>query len=546
MVPLNKFSISFLCICIFALTVTSSYAQTPWKFIAVGDSRSNGENNGVNIAILNEIAHEIVSHNVDFVLFPGDMVNGSSNPTIFQSQLNTWRDTMQPVYDAGIGVYPVRGNHENYSLTAWRNVFTGPYALPQNGPAAEIDLTYSVSHKNAFIVALDQYVTLRRVNQTWLDSQFADNSNPHVFVIGHEPAFAVHHADCLDDYPINRDDFWLSLKNEGCRIYFCGHDHFYDHALIDDLDGNPNNDIHQYVVGTAGAPLRSWSPPYSGDNSSMIPAQHHHAEEYGYLVVEVTDTGYSNTWYQRQIDGSYSNIINSPDIDHSGFVNLIDYAALTSSWLTDNCTSANNYCNQTDFDWNTSVNQTELMIMSNSWLTSIPLVYQVTDGSDDAEQRADHTMYLDSTDLELVYDSGNQTVGLRFNQINLPQGATIANACLLFAADEANSNICNLTISGQYSGNASTFTSTPYDISSRPKTSTSIPWSPPNWTIVQESNSNQQTPNLAPIIQEITNHPNWTLGNSIILFITGTGERTAEAFEGNTNTAPRLIIQQIN
>ncbi|MCP4712971.1 MAG: hypothetical protein GY869_30455, partial [Planctomycetes bacterium] len=180
MITLKKINTKIISAGIILLTLSPALAQSPWKFIVVGDSRSDGENNGVNIPILNEIAHEIVSHNVDFVLFPGDIVNGSSDHTTFQSQLTTWRDTMQPVYDAGIAVYPVRGNHENHSLAAWRNVFSGPYALPQNGPPGELDLTYSFSHKNAFVAALDQYVTLRRVNQSWLDAQLAANTNPHV------------------------------------------------------------------------------------------------------------------------------------------------------------------------------------------------------------------------------------------------------------------------------------------------------------------------------------------------------------------------------
>lgn len=45
---------------------------------------------------------------------------------------------MQPLYDAGVGVYPIRGNHEDCGPKAvWDNVFTGPYALPNNGPCVE-------------------------------------------------------------------------------------------------------------------------------------------------------------------------------------------------------------------------------------------------------------------------------------------------------------------------------------------------------------------------------------------------------------------------
>jgi hypothetical protein len=108
------------------------------------------------------LATEIVSQGVDLVVFPGDLVNGYNSQEALESQLLTWRDTMQPIYDAGIGVYPVRGNHDLGSppgTTAWNNVFSGDYALPQNGPDGELNLTYSVAHENALFLGLDEYVT---------------------------------------------------------------------------------------------------------------------------------------------------------------------------------------------------------------------------------------------------------------------------------------------------------------------------------------------------------------------------------------------------
>ncbi|RKY08653.1 MAG: hypothetical protein DRP56_03735 [Planctomycetota bacterium] len=268
-----------------------------WKFIIVGDSR--GGDNGVNTAILSEIAAEIVAQDAEFVLFPGDLVNGSGDQATLQSQLTTWRDTMRPVYDAGIGVYPVRGNHDTGNLAAWNNVFSGDYALPTNGPAGEVGLTYSVSHKNVFVLALDQYITPHRVNQSWVDAQLAANTNPHIFALGHEPVFGTHRVGCLDNDPAVRDAFWASLKNAGCRVYACGHDHFYDHAVVDDGDGNPDNDISQYIVGTAGAPIYSFSLPYNDTNTNYTVEQYHHAEKYGYLLVEVSDLVVKQIWLER-------------------------------------------------------------------------------------------------------------------------------------------------------------------------------------------------------------------------------------------------------
>ena len=303
---------------------TTCLAQEPWKFIVTCDSR--GSDNGIQPIILGELVNEILDQGVDFVLFPGDMVSGYAyiGPAGFEAELRTWVDKMQPVYNAGIGVYVSRGNHElmdtwNRSIwpnidpddnhtTRWLKVFGNDLypeqKLPDNGPATEKYMTYAVTHKNAFIISLDHYAginheTIHMVNQQWLDAQLAANTKPHIFITGHEPAFRALHTDCLDNRPVERDVFWASIMNAGGRIYFAGHDHFYDHARIDDGDGNPDNDIHQYIIATGGAYPYSWSPPYSGNNSYYTVEQLSHAENYGYVLVEVNGLNVTLIWMER-------------------------------------------------------------------------------------------------------------------------------------------------------------------------------------------------------------------------------------------------------
>ena len=303
---------------------TELTTEKPWKFIVTCDSR--GYTNGINQTILSELVNEILSQDVDFLLFPGDLVTGytSIGPAGFEAQLREWVRITEPIYNAGIGVYVSRGNHEvmdiwGYSIrpdinpydnnaTRWLNVFGNDLypeqKLPDNGPAAEKYMTYAVTHKNAFIVSLDQYAGINheevhKINQKWLNAQLAANTKPHIFIIGHEPAFRALHSDCLDNRPVERDAFWESLRNAGGRTYFTGHDHFYDHARIDDGDGDPDNDIHQLIIATAGAPLYTWSGPYNGDNSYYTVEQLYHAENYGYVLVEVDDFNVTLTWMQR-------------------------------------------------------------------------------------------------------------------------------------------------------------------------------------------------------------------------------------------------------
>jgi len=277
-------------------------AEPRWKFIVTGDSR--GGDNGVNTTILGELATEIIKSQVDFVLISGDLVTGYVDQEVLESQLNTWRDTMQAVYDAGIGVYAVRGNHdvgEPPGVAAWNNVLG---YLPDNGPAGEKNLTYSVTHKNALIISLDQYIKLRRMNQAWLEAQLAANTQPHIFIFGHEPAFKARHEHCLDDHVAERDAFWVSIEKAGGRTYFCGHDHLYNHGRVDD-DGDPSNDIHQYIIGTAGAPLRGWAGDYDGDNSDYTVENIYYAKEYGYCLVKIVGLDVKLTWMERVGAGKY-------------------------------------------------------------------------------------------------------------------------------------------------------------------------------------------------------------------------------------------------
>jgi len=288
------------------VSLAGSAAEPSWQFIVTGDSRS--KNDVVNTVIMGELAAEAVKKKVDFVLFSGDLVQGHVDQPTMDSQLKKWRDTMQPVYDAGIGVYAVRGNHDvdcPQKDTSWNNVFKDKYSMPDNGPAGEKNVTYSFKHKNAFVVGVDEYVQPGHVtSQLWLDAQFAANTEPHVFVFGHIPAFKAKHENCLDNYPAERDKFWASIKKAGGQTYFCGHDHFYNHARIDD-DGDPNNDIHQFIAATAGAPLYDWLGKYDGENSGYTVKGLYHSKEYGYCIVKVDGLNATVTWMERVGAGKY-------------------------------------------------------------------------------------------------------------------------------------------------------------------------------------------------------------------------------------------------
>ena len=269
-----------------------------WKFVIAGDSRGSSSSLEVS-PIVADMAPAIANDSPELVLYTGDLVHGYPAT---QAAFQEWKAAMAPVYDAGILVYPVRGNHDKG--TGWIEEFGAD--IPDDGPAGEINFTYSFTHRNALFIGLDQYIVQSRVNQAWLDGVLAGNTMPHVFTFGHEMAFKVaFHRDNLDNYPTPRDVFWRSLLDVGSRVYFCGHDHYYDHTRVGDGDGDPDDDIHQYIVGSGGAPLYAGNPVYDGANGSWIPTNVHHELEYGYVLAEVDGADVTLTWKHRVAPGVY-------------------------------------------------------------------------------------------------------------------------------------------------------------------------------------------------------------------------------------------------
>jgi len=178
--------------------------------------------------------------------------------------------------------------------------------------------------------------------------------------------------------------------------------------------------------------------------------------------------------------------------------------------------------------------------VGNALVLDIP----VATSSDDAEQKTtNNSVRINSSDLELVTDKTVvQLVGMRFTGINVPRGAIITNAYVQFQASKADSAAASLTVRGQAADSPATFTTANSNISSRPLTTGSVPWTPLAWTQGARGTA-QRTPNLGAVLQELVNRPGWSPGNAAVLIISGTGVRRAEAFDGGAAFAPMLHIE---
>ena len=163
--------------------------------------------------------------------------------------------------------------------------------------------------------------------------------------------------------------------------------------------------------------------------------------------------------------------------------------------------------------------------------------------SDDAEEASNGTVSLTSTDLELVEEAGQaQLVGIRFDEIDLPKNATLLNAYVQFVVDEVSRGSAVLSIQAEAADDALTFSTATNDLSSRPRTSASVSWNPQAWTEVGERGPVQRTADISLLLQEVMSRPGWVSGNAVSLLISGSGRRTAEAFDTAAEVAPVLHV----
>ncbi len=180
-------------------------------------------------------------------------------------------------------------------------------------------------------------------------------------------------------------------------------------------------------------------------------------------------------------------------------------------------------------------------------VTNAPTVVErrVIHGNDDNEEQATGGTRIGSSDLELVNDGTNQMVGIRFQNLTVPNGMTISKAYLKFQVDEASSEPTNLTIQAQASDNATAFVAQGLDVSSRPVMAPSVGWSPAPWPTIGASGIDQTSTDISSLVQAVVNRPGWASGNSIAFTITGTGKRVAESYNGSASGAPLLHVEYV-
>ena len=184
--------------------------------------------------------------------------------------------------------------------------------------------------------------------------------------------------------------------------------------------------------------------------------------------------------------------------------------------------------------------------------------FQIKQASDDLEERlapevgqtqskTPGSVDWSSSDLEFGCEGGAaaepQMIGFRFPGITLPNGKVINNAYIEAEVDETTMvDPCNLLIKSEDNDNPVTFTNTSNALTSRPKSVSSVVWNVP----VNSLNVKDQryySANIVSLVQANLNRTGWNAGNAMAFYITGSGRREMESYDGEASAAAALVIE---
>lgn len=169
---------------------------------------------------------------------------------------------------------------------------------------------------------------------------------------------------------------------------------------------------------------------------------------------------------------------------------------------------------------------------------------QVSSSADDAVEASNGAVTLEDQRLTLMKFPGVPTgaswVGLRFPNLQIPQGATITDARLDFTSPGDYDGYTNLKIFAEDTDNAELFNTNFNSISSRQRTNNSVSWNNvPEWF----DDSNYESPNIATLVQQLVNKSSWCGGNAVAMIVNGDGPRLASAFDNGSADGPILRVE---
>lgn len=284
-------------------------AHNPWSFGVMSDlqwaagsvdpSGRNSPEGGVTLTVFDQIAAQFIAKGVKFVISTGDQINRNGDMSVAGA-------AVQSLYDAGIGFFPIRGNHEadtadnissfrvtfpqtrkggDHQFGATR--FNSPNDFFQDGLLQELDgLSYSFDYLteqgSVRILLLDDWSTPNRTtvisgldaypygytmgeHQGWITNQLSTRAwGQHAFVFSHHNLMPEFHYDSLftgyaDANLDMQNAFFASLSDNAVKYFISGHEHVYNRSIITSPDGKSS--VQEIICASTGSKLLAPKDP---------------------------------------------------------------------------------------------------------------------------------------------------------------------------------------------------------------------------------------------------------------------------------------------
>ena len=155
--------------------------------------------------------------------------------------------------------------------------------------------------------------------------------------------------------------------------------------------------------------------------------------------------------------------------------------------------------------------------------------------NDAAQSLSNGNMIVGTDELTIGFNSNTpseqQIVGLRFEELGIPQGAVITSAVLEMDATQTNTGGGTLSIWADDSDSAAPFSSADYNLTGRTSTTETVSFNTGAWM----DGNTYESEDLSNIIQELVDRPGWCGGGDVALMLGGTNSHSVLSQEGVTS-----------
>ena len=332
-------------------------------------------------------------------------------------------------------------------------------------------------------------------------------------------------ADCNDGCP--NDAAKTSPGDCGCGVVDTDSD---NDGTADCIDGCPN-DPGKTAAGDCGCGVADTDSDNDGtanciDNCPNDPNK----TDPGTCGCGIADTDSDNDGTEDCNDGCP----NDPNKTAAGICGCGISDADTDA---DGVADCNDIC--PGGDDNIDLNNNNIPDFCEGGADTTEVIDQIAASDNDAQQDRRNIVKINENELKLGKD---REVGLRFVDVDIPDGAAIVSAYFEFTSSKTKTgNPSNVVIHGEASINPAAYVASSGNISGRSKTSNSVTWnSIPSWQQDQVYSS----PDVSALVQELIDQTGWTDGNPLAFIFdhAGSQERKFKSYDNNPAQAARLVI----